>query len=249
MHIYIFEPRESRREGLIIELERARLIPVVIDESFFASDLSILNRRGSDTRAIVLAETEQTIEYIQAIRRAECRNPILVLRDFRNSKDASNALDHGADDVLVIPVKGIEILSRINSINRRSYGHVAESVTVGEIVAYFDGRDPEVSGERLRLSKREHAIFQHLILNSNRVISKGAIYDAVYGMDDDQPFDKVIDVYICKLRKKISAATEDGHKYIETVYGRGYKFGMIESPASKHTQYSAAVMDAMRIPG
>lgn len=232
MHIYIFEPRESRLAGLITELERAGLVPVVVAEEFFANDMSVLSRRGSDTRAILIAETDRTIEYIQAIRRAECRNPVLVMRDFKNSKYTSEALDHGADDVMVVPIKGIEIQARVNSINRRSYGHVAESVTVGEIVAYFDGRDPEVAGERLRLSKREHAIFQHLILNSNRVISKGAIYDAVYGMNDEQPFDKVIDVYICKLRKKISAATSGGQQYIETVYGRGYKFGRIETPLS-----------------
>ncbi len=77
---------------------------------------------------------------------------------------------------------------------------------MGEVTAYFDGRDPEVAGERVKLSRREHAIFQHLALNAHRVISKAAIYDAVYGMADDQPFDKVIDVYICKIRKKIDAS-------------------------------------------
>lgn len=228
MYIYVYEPRAERRDALLSELESLKMRPILVDEAFFASDLSVLNRRGSDTRAILIGETAQGGAHIRAIRTAGCRNPIIMLRDFKNSRDASEALDLGADDVMVSPIKGIEVVARVNSINRRSYGHAAESVTVGEVTAYFDGRDPEVSGERLRLSRREHAIFQHLVLNANRVISKSAIYDAVYGMDDDQPFDKVIDVYICKLRKKICAAAESGHQYIETVYGRGYKFGSIE---------------------
>jgi two-component system, cell cycle response regulator CtrA len=225
MYIYVFEPRAGRRDGLLAELRGVRLSPIAVEEAFFRSDLTILNRKGSDTRAILIAETPNLAAHIRAIRAAGCRNPVLVMRDFKNSRDASEALDQGADDVMVSPIKGIEIASRVNSIIRRSYGHAAESVTVGEVTAYFDGRDPEICGERLRLSRREHAIFQHLALNANRVISKAAIYDAVYGMDDTQPFDKVIDVYICKLRKKICTAADSGHQYIETVYGRGYKFG------------------------
>lgn len=225
MYIYVFEPRAGRRDALLAELKAVGMSPLAIGESFFASDLTVLNRKGSDTRGILIGATPAVLDQIRAVREAGCRNPLVVMRDFKNSRDTSEALDHGADDVIISPVKGVEVLSRINSINRRTYGHAAESVTVGEVRAFFDGRDPEVSGARLRLSRREHAIFQHLALNANKVISKGAIYDAVYGMDDDQPFDKVIDVYICKLRKKIAAAAASGHQYIETVYGRGYKFG------------------------
>ena len=69
-----------------------------------------------------------------------------------------------------------------------------------------------------------------LLLNkANKVISKSAIYDAIYGMEEDQPFDKVIDVYICKIRKKIDAVAPDGDSHIETVHGRGYKFAPAEA--------------------
>ena len=96
-------------------------------------------------------------------------------------------------------------------------------MVVGELTAFFDGSDPIVSGSRIKLSKREHSVFQHLALNSNKVISKDAIYDSIYGASIDQPFDKVIDVYICKLRKKFAKAADSGWQYIETVHGRGYK--------------------------
>jgi two-component system cell cycle response regulator CtrA len=231
MYIYVYEPREGRRDALLEELRGAHLQPVVIDEGFFSSDLTVLNSKGRDTRAILIGAGEREIELVRAIRAQGCHNPVILLRDFKNARDTARALDAGADEVMVSPIKAIEVVSRINSVNRRLYGHAGESVTVGEVRAYFDGRDPEVSGERLHLSRREHAIFQHLVLSANRVVSRAAIYDAIYGMDDDQPFDKVIDVYICKLRKKISGAAESGYQYIETVYGRGYKFGAAESAA------------------
>ncbi|WP_102223656.1 response regulator transcription factor [Acidimangrovimonas sediminis] len=231
MYVYVYEAREGRRGALMEELRAARLQPIPVEERFFTSDLTQLNRKGADTRAILIGSEGRGIDFLRAIRAQGCRNPVILLRDFKNARDAAQVLDAGADDVMIAPIKGVEVVSRINAINRRAHGHSAESVTVGEVRAFFDGRDPEVSGERVKLSRREHAIFQHLVLSANRVVSRAAIYDAVYGMDDDQPFDKVIDVYICKLRKKISTAAASGHQYIETVYGRGYKFSAAEVKA------------------
>ena len=110
---------------------------------------------------------------------------------------------------------------------------------VGRLTVFLDGRDPEVGpaggGERLRLSQREHAILGVLASHHRRVVSKEHIYDEVYGLSGADPLDKVIDVYICKLRKKIAEAT-GGARYIETVYGRGYKF---EAPP-EHDEPEAA---------
>ena len=229
MHIYLYEPRADRLNGLMAELRSARMKPVPIQANFFRGELGLLNRGGHEDRPFLLAESPDLLDQIAALRAAGCSNPVLVMRDFRNSRDTAAALDAGADDDIVIPVKSVELKSRINSITRRSHGHAAESVQVGEVTAYFDGRDPEISGQVVKLSRREHAIFQQLVLNAGRVVSKGAIYDAVYGMAEDQPFDKVIDVYICKIRKKLGQAAASGHQYIETVHGRGYKLDAAET--------------------
>lgn len=247
MRAYVFEPREKRQASLAAELENAGIDPLFVGEDFFETGLAPLTQPGNEVRAILIGESDGTHAQIRTIRRAGCANPVIVLRDFRNWQDTSAALDRGADDVIVSPIKGSEVVSRINSIIRRFHGHAAESVEVGELTAFFDGRDPIVSGARIKLSKREHSIFQHLALNSNRVISKNAIYDAVYGMSADQPFDKVIDVYICKLRKKIAAAAESGAQYIETVHGRGYKLSapeQLDMPAPEQQPLRAAPLQA-----
>ena len=223
MRAFVFEPREERQGPLSSQLGQAGLEASFVGEDFFSGGLGALKQPGLDSRPILIGESENVHGHIQSVRGAGCSNPVIVLRDFRNFRDTSALLDNGADDVIVSPIKGSEVLSRINSIIRRFHGHASESVVLGEMTAYFDGRDPIVSGSRIKLSKREHSIFRHLVLNSHRVTSKSAIYDAVYGMSADQPFDKVIDVYICKLRKKIAAAAESGCQYIETVHGRGYK--------------------------
>jgi two-component system cell cycle response regulator CtrA len=231
MHLYLFEPRSERLDGLVAELTAERIVPVPIRAAFFRGDLSLLRRAGQADRPFLMADTPETLGFIALMRAAGCQNPVLVMRDFRSSRDTARALDAGADDDIVVPVKGVELRSRINSITRRAYGHAADRVQVGEVTAYFDGRDPDVSGATVKLSRREHAIFQQLALNAQRVISKAAIYDAVYGMSEEQPFDKVIDVYICKIRKKLAQAAASGHQYIETVAGRGYKFAPVDEPA------------------
>lgn len=228
MRAYVFEPREKRQTPLEAELTNVGIQPFFVDEEFFELGLATLMQPGNGAFAILIGHSADTHAQVRTVREAGCNNPIIILRDFRSFQDTSAVLDRGADDVIVSPIKGGEVLSRINSIIRRSHGHAAESVVIGEVTAFFDGRDPIVSGHRIKLSKREHSIFQHLALNSSRVISKNAIYDAVYGMCADQPFDKVIDVYICKLRKKLTAASDSGFQYIETIHGRGYKLSKPE---------------------
>ncbi|PYE84377.1 response regulator transcription factor [Pseudoroseicyclus aestuarii] len=224
MHLYILEPRLERHAGLTAELASARLVAVPIDESFFRRDLGLLLQGGAQGRPFLLSVAAPEVAgHVRALRAAGCMNPVLTMRDMRNSAHAAALLDAGADDDLVVPIKAQELRSRIHAIQRRASGHAAESLQLGEVTAFFDGRDPEVAGQRIKLSRREHAIFHHLALNAEKVVSKAAIYDAVYGMAEAQPFDKVIDVYICKIRKKIDAAAETGRQYIETVHGRGYK--------------------------
>ncbi len=223
MKIFVYEPRVERLDGLFKELSSAKFVPVNIGADFFRRDLSLLNADGKSYRPYLFAAVDDHIDHIVALRSSGCDDPIVVVRDFRNAGETAEVLGRGADHDMVVPIKGIELRARIEAVTRRAHGHAAVHVDVGELTAFLDGRDPIVSGRRIKLSRREHAIFNQLALNAGRVISKASIYDAVYGVVENPPFDKVVDVYICKIRKKFGEATEAGAGYIETVPGRGYR--------------------------
>ncbi|HSK41793.1 MAG TPA: response regulator transcription factor [Arenibaculum sp.] len=189
-----------------------------------------------DCDAVVIGGVPDQAEQVAALRRNGVNCAIICLLDFRCTASTIELLRTGADDVLVKPINGAEIRARIEAARRRAHGHSTNLISIGRLTAYLDGRDPEVDGERLRLSHREHAIFTVLALNHRRVVSKERIYEAVYGLSGSDPLDKVIDVYICKLRKKISQTA--GGKYIETVYGRGYK---LEAPADEELAAAAPI--------
>jgi len=173
--------------------------------------------------AVVIGGVPDAVGGVTALRDRGVVCAVFCLIDRRCSTTTVELLRAGADDVLVKPIVSVELSARIEATRRRFRGMASNAVRVGRLTVYLDGRDPEIEGERLRLSQREHAILGVLAANHRRVVSKERIYDEVYGLSGADPLDKVIDVYICKLRKKISGAT-DGGRYIETVYGRGYKF-------------------------
>ncbi|MGR3379369.1 response regulator transcription factor [Salipiger abyssi] len=223
VHIYLYEPRSNALAGLLSELNEAHWEPVAVTDDFFERQLDLLGSEGYADRPVLLSGHPRIVEHIARLRKSGCRNPILVLRDQRDPEAAMEALDAGADDDIVGPVTGLELRSRVNAITRRFHGHAAASVHIGDVTAYFDGRDPDVAGQPMKLSQRELAIFQQIALAAPRVVSKSRIYDAVYGMAEEQPFDKVIDVYICRIRKKIEEMSPLGDPHIRTIRGRGYK--------------------------
>lgn len=229
MHIYLYDTRSNALGGLLSDLGEAAWQPVPVTDDFFDRQLDLLSPEGFADRPVLLSAEPQAIKHIARLRRAGCCNPVLVLRAERDPEAAMATLDAGADDDIVGPLTGLELRARVNAITRRFHGHAAASIHVGDVTAYFDGRDPEVAGQPMKLSQRELAIFQQIALAAPRVVSKSRIYDAVYGMADDQPFDKVIDVYIHRIRRKIEEMSPLSDPHIRTLRGRGYKLDPAEA--------------------
>lgn len=223
MRVLLIENDRTVAGAVARTIERADLRCEIAQEDEADSLLSEAEH-GFDNYDAVLVGTVGAPEALIGRIRRTARQAILVsLLDRRCVASTIGHLGAGADDVLVKPVNAQEIEARLHAVRRRSHGHTSPELTVGRLTVFLDGRDPMVDGRRLRLSHREHAIFSVLALNVGRVVSKEKIYEAVYSLSGSDPLDKVIDVYICKLRKKLAEAT-GGDKYIETVYGRGYKF-------------------------
>ena len=159
-------------------------------------------------------------EVVRRIRAAKVRTPVLILSGKNEIDDKVRGLSTGADDYLTKPFHKSELVARIHAIVRRSKGHSESVIKTGQLVVNLDTRSIEISGRRLHVTGKEYSILELLSLRKGTTLTKEMFLDHLYG-GIDEPELKIIDVFICKLRKKIAIATGN-HHYIETVWGRGY---------------------------
>ena len=147
----------------------------------------------------------------------------LDLPDMNGSDDTESKLrgfGFGADDYMTKPFNHQELQARIQAIIRRSKGHSQAMVELGDLTINLDTRTAEIRGKELKLTGKEYQILELLSLRKGNVIGKEAFLNHLYG-GIDEPEAKIVDVFVCKLRKKLSDAM-DGQNMIETVWGRGY---------------------------
>ncbi|MGE4326482.1 MAG: response regulator transcription factor CtrA [Pseudodonghicola sp.] len=157
-------------------------------------------------------------EVLRQIRLARVDTPILILT---GSDDTENKLKgFGADDYLTKPFHRDELVARIHAIIRRSKGHSQSVIHTGKVSVNLDAKTVEVAGEPVHLTGKEYQMLELLSLRKGTTLTKEMFLNHLYG-GMDEPELKIIDVFICKLRKKLSQAT-GGDNYIETVWGRGY---------------------------
>ena len=159
-------------------------------------------------------------EVLKNLRSAKVETPILILSGLSDIKDKIKGLGLGADDYLIKPFDKSELVARIQAIVRRSQGHAHSEIITGKIRVNLDSRTVEVGGKPLHLTGKEYGILELLSLRKGSTLTKEQFLNHLYG-GMDEPEVKIIDVFICKLRKKIQDAA-GGDNYIETVWGRGY---------------------------
>jgi two-component system cell cycle response regulator CtrA len=159
-------------------------------------------------------------EVLKKLRLSKVDTPILILSGMAQPDDKVRGLGFGADDYLTKPFNKEELIARIHAIVRRSKGHAQSIIRTGRLTVNLDTRSVEVEGQRLHLTGKEYAMLELLSLRKGTTLTKEMFLNHLYG-GMDEPELKIIDVFICKLRKKLSSAT-GGDNYIETVWGRGY---------------------------
>jgi two-component system cell cycle response regulator CtrA len=159
-------------------------------------------------------------EVLRSLRAARIATPILILSGLASIEDKIKGLGLGADDYLPKPFHKDELVARIHAIVRRSKGHAQSLIATGDLVVNLDSKIVELGGLRVNLTSKEYAILELLSLRKGSTMTKEMFLNHLYGgMDEPEP--KIIDVFICKLRKKLSNVS-GGLDYIETVWGRGY---------------------------
>jgi len=159
-------------------------------------------------------------EVLRRLRAARVRTPILILSGLSELDHKLKGLGFGADDFLTKPFDRRELIARIQAIVRRAKGHSESVIRTGKLLVNLDSRTVDVEGQPLRLTGKEYGILELLSLRKGTTLTKEMFLNHLYG-GMDEPELKIIDVFVCKLRKKLSVAT-GGDNYIETVWGRGY---------------------------
>jgi two-component system, cell cycle response regulator CtrA len=159
-------------------------------------------------------------EVLRSLRVSKVKTPILILSALAGVEDKIRGLGFGADDYMTKPFHRDELVARIRAIVRRSKGHAQSVIQTGDLTVNLDTKTAEVNGARVHLTGKEYKILELLALRKGTTLTKEMFLNHLYG-GMDEPEVKIIDVFICKLRRKLAAAL-DGKDYIETVWGRGY---------------------------
>jgi len=158
-------------------------------------------------------------EVVRELRAARIETPVLILSSLGEVDQKVRGLSCGADDYLTKPFNDQELVARIQAIVRRSKGHAESVIRTGELAVNLDQRTVEICGRPVHLTGKEYGILELLSLRKGTTLSKEAFLNHLYG-GLDEPELKIIDVFVCKLRKKLAAVNET--PFIHTVWGRGY---------------------------
>jgi len=159
-------------------------------------------------------------EVLRQLRMAKVDTPILILTGTDDTENKVRSFGFGADDYLTKPFHREELIARIHAIIRRSKGHAQSVIHTGKIAVNLDAKTVEADGQAVHLTGKEYQMLELLSLRKGTTLTKEMFLNHLYG-GMDEPELKIIDVFICKLRKKLAEAT-GGENYIETVWGRGY---------------------------
>ena len=173
-------------------------------------------------------------EVVRRMRANRIEAPVIVLSALIRTQDKVKAFSVGADDFITKPFDSTELVARVKAIVRRSKGHSQPTLQIGPLQLNLESREVLVSGEPVHLTRKEYAILELMVLRKGTVLTKEAFFNHLYG-GMDEPEVKIIDVFICKVRKKLAQA--GAGEIIGTVWGRGYT---VRAPAAR-TDKAAAV--------
>jgi two-component system cell cycle response regulator CtrA len=174
-------------------------------------------------------------EVLRQVRQARVETPILILSGADDTENKLKGFGFGADDYLTKPFHREELVARIHAIIRRSKGHSQSMIKTGRVSVNLDAKTVDVEGKAVHLTGKEYQMLELLSLRKGTTLTKEMFLNHLYG-GMDEPELKIIDVFICKLRKKLAEAT-GGDNYLETVWGRGY---VLRDPASTPARLAAS---------
>ena len=200
--IVIVDERELVKEGYYSLFDREGVASAGFGSSEFDEWVtSAADEDLKSVRAFLIGECSTDVISPNRIR-DRTRAPVIALSEQHSLENTLRLFEAGVDDVIRKPVHIREILARISAISRRAKEE-ANFVQVGSLCIFLDGRDPEVDGQPLPLPRRERRILEYLANNSGRRVTKTQVFNAIYGIFDEEVEENVVESHISKLRKKL----------------------------------------------
>jgi two-component system, cell cycle response regulator CtrA len=236
MRVLLIKDDSALSRGVQLQLQAENM---VIDASDLGEDgieLAKLYDYDIILLDLVLPDMDG-VDVVRRLRNARVTTPVMMLSGLSTPDHKVRCLAAGADDYLTKPFDKRELSARIHAIVRRSNGHAQAEIVTGRLTVNFGARSASVDGTRLPLTGKEYGILELLSLRKGTTLAKEIFLNHLYG-GLEEPELKIVDVFICKLRKKLIAATK-GESYIETVWGRGYMLRDPERP-SQHVPTALA---------
>lgn len=170
-----------------------------------------------DYNLIVLDVMMPVMDGFQVLERLRLhkKTPVLMLTARHGTKDRVRGLDGGADDYLAKPYELPELLARIRALIRRSTGHAAAIVTIGDVAVDTVGHTVTKAGRLVTLTAREISLIEYLALHRGRVVTRERLYEQLFD-ENESSLSNLLDVYVSNVRRKL------GHDLISTRRGLGY---------------------------
>ncbi len=222
MRILVIEDDNTLRETLAAQLT----------ESGFAVEQAADGKEGLyfaleypiDLAIVDLGLPEMSgLDIIREVRKQGKSFPILILTARDRWEDKVDGLDAGADDYVVKPFQFEEVIARVNALVRRSGGWASSEMIAGPVSLDLSRQELKVNDVAIELTSYEYKIIEYLMVRAGQVISKTELTERLYDQDFERD-SNVIEVFVGRLRKKLDP--DNSIKPIETLRGRGYRFGL-----------------------
>ncbi len=218
MRVLLVEDDLTASRGIVAMLKTSAMVVDAVDSGEEALELARLYDYDIVILDLMLPDMEG-YEVVRRLRAARVETPVLILSGLTRPQAKVKGFGMGADDFITKPFDSQELLARIHAVVRRAKGFSQPTLSVGPLLLNLGSREVSVDGRPVHLTGKEYGILELLTLRKGVVLTKEAFLNHLYG-GMDEPEVKIIDVFICKLRKKLATAGADN--LIGTVWGRGY---------------------------
>ncbi|WP_423360498.1 response regulator transcription factor [Novacetimonas hansenii] len=218
MRVLLVEPDKAMMDKKASQLQA---VGFMVDHATSGHDaIAMLKLYDYDIAVLELGLPDmEGHDVVRRCRAARIATPILILSAQDSAQAKVKAFSTGADDYVTCPYDPMELTARMQAVIRRSKGYSEPTLQAGALRLSLDSRDVSVNGRSVHLTGKEYMILELLLLRKGMVLTKDAFLNHLYG-GMDEPEMKIIDVFICKLRKKLQKA--GGENLITTVWGQGY---------------------------